>query len=100
MSHLPQHRVRVEHGHTGHHDRDGNRAGPCFERDGAVMLFVQTWNRTSTSTIHEYRAADGTRRGDGWRWLPVRCNTPGCGYRALVRVSWIEELVQAEVDAQ
>ena len=43
---------------------------------------------------HVYRDKVGTKRSQGWPWLPIRCNVPNCPFRGLVSRKWLEEMAQ------
>lgn len=77
--------VRVVHGHTGFKNGE-----PCFERHGEIDLHLNTW----AGLTHVYRSKVGDNRGDGWRWIRVECNTPGCKFEALVSVTSLERAMQ------
>lgn len=80
-----KHKVRVVKAHTGHPVR-----GSCFERDGVVGLWFNTYkglrhdgNRDTIGRLHQTAHE---------RWVPIRCNTPGCEFEGLVNVRWLEDL--------
>lgn len=89
-----KHKVYPVRDHTGMGD-----GRPCFKWGDRIGLFLNTYGTASRPGLrHVSRSTVGDRRGDGWRWVPITCHTPGCKFEALVRVDWLEDVVADALD--
>lgn len=55
------------------------------------------WFRACLGDVVVFRAVDGTHRGAGYRWLRAVCMFADCPAEALVALSAIEDLAEAEL---